>query len=124
MQNSLKRKLADDTLTFCLGVNQARTPNIVMIAAAAGFDTIYVDLEHNPTSLETETRVLGAEPPRGMLIETTKPPVRFVSGRAWSRLPAINRRLGDTNPLEGGVASMSVVQALTEILRAIKNRPP
>jgi 2-keto-3-deoxy-L-rhamnonate aldolase RhmA len=53
MQNSLKRKLADDTLTFCLGVNQARTPNIAMIAAAAGFDAIYVDLEHNPTSLET-----------------------------------------------------------------------
>lgn len=53
MENHLKRKLAADTLTFCLGVNQARTPNIVMIAAAAGFDAIYVDLEHNPTSLET-----------------------------------------------------------------------
>jgi 2-keto-3-deoxy-L-rhamnonate aldolase RhmA len=53
MENSLKRKLADDTLTFCLGVNQARTPNVAMIAAAAGFDGIYVDLEHNPTSLET-----------------------------------------------------------------------
>jgi 4-hydroxy-2-oxoheptanedioate aldolase len=51
--NSLKRKLAKETLTFCLGVNQARTPNIAMIAAAAGFDAIYVDLEHNPTSLET-----------------------------------------------------------------------
>ncbi|MEJ0019400.1 MAG: aldolase/citrate lyase family protein [Acetobacteraceae bacterium] len=53
MENRLKRKLADDTLTFCLGVNQARTPNIAMIAAASGFDAIYVDLEHNPTSLET-----------------------------------------------------------------------
>jgi hypothetical protein len=48
MENRLKRKLADGTLTFCLGVNQARTPNITMIAAAAGFDAIYVDLEHNP----------------------------------------------------------------------------
>jgi hypothetical protein len=26
MENHLKRKPADDTLTFCLGVNQARTP--------------------------------------------------------------------------------------------------
>ena len=53
MENRLKRKLAADQLTFCLGVNQARTPNIAMIAEAAGFDAIYVDLEHNPTSLET-----------------------------------------------------------------------
>ena len=53
MENRLKRKLAADELTLCLGVNQARTPNVAMIAAAAGFDAIYVDLEHNPTSLET-----------------------------------------------------------------------
>jgi 2-keto-3-deoxy-L-rhamnonate aldolase RhmA len=53
MENSLKRKLAQDTLTSCLGVNQARTPNTAMIVAAVGFDAINVDLEHNPTSLET-----------------------------------------------------------------------
>ena len=53
MENRLKHRLAADELTFCLGVNQARTPNVAMIAAAAGFDAIYVDLEHNPTSLET-----------------------------------------------------------------------
>jgi hypothetical protein len=42
MENSLKRKLADDALTFCLGVNQARTPNIAMIGAAAGSDVQYL----------------------------------------------------------------------------------
>jgi 2-keto-3-deoxy-L-rhamnonate aldolase RhmA len=60
MENRLKRKLADGALTFCLGVNQARTPNIIMIAAAAGFDAIYVDLEHNPTSLETASMLCVA----------------------------------------------------------------
>jgi len=35
MENRLKRKLADGALTFHLGVNQARTPNTAMIAAAA-----------------------------------------------------------------------------------------
>lgn len=35
MQNNLKRKLADDTLTICLGVNLARIPNIVMIEVQA-----------------------------------------------------------------------------------------
>lgn len=60
MENRLKCKLADDALTFCMGVNQARTPNIAMIAAAAGFDAIYVDLEHNPTSLETASMLCVA----------------------------------------------------------------
>jgi 2-keto-3-deoxy-L-rhamnonate aldolase RhmA len=49
MENRLKRMLADGALTFCLSVNQARIPKVTMIAAAAGFDAIYVDLEHNPT---------------------------------------------------------------------------
>ncbi len=34
-----------------------RTPNIAMIAAACGFDAIYIDLEHNPTSLETAAAI-------------------------------------------------------------------
>jgi hypothetical protein len=40
MENRLKRKLADDALTFCLGVNQARTPNVAMIDTAVGFDQL------------------------------------------------------------------------------------
>ena len=43
-----------------MGVNQMRTPNIVMIAAACGFDAIYIDLEHNPTSLETAAAICVA----------------------------------------------------------------
>jgi 4-hydroxy-2-oxoheptanedioate aldolase len=42
------------------GVNQLRTPNIAMIAAACGFDAVYIDLEHNPTSLETAAGVCVA----------------------------------------------------------------
>ena len=40
-----------------MGVNRMRTPNIAMIAAACGFDAIYIDLEHNPTSLETAAAI-------------------------------------------------------------------
>ena len=35
-------------------------PNIAMIAAACGFDAVYIDLEHNPTSLETVAGVCTA----------------------------------------------------------------
>ncbi len=51
--NHAKQKLAANDLVLCIGVNQMRTPNIAMLAAACGFDALYIDLEHNPTSLET-----------------------------------------------------------------------
>jgi 2-keto-3-deoxy-L-rhamnonate aldolase RhmA len=50
-ENHAKRKLAADELVLCMGVNQMRTPNIAMIAAACGLDAIYIDLEYDPTSL-------------------------------------------------------------------------
>ncbi len=59
-ENHAKHKLAAGELVLCLGVNQMRTPNIAMIAAACGFDAIYIDLEHNPTSLETAAAICVA----------------------------------------------------------------
>jgi len=38
--NIAKQKLAANKLVLCLGVNQLRTPNIAMIAAACGFRAI------------------------------------------------------------------------------------
>jgi 2-keto-3-deoxy-L-rhamnonate aldolase RhmA len=58
--NLARQKLANNKLVLCLGVNQMRTPNIAMIAAACGFDAIYIDLEHNPTSLETASAICVA----------------------------------------------------------------
>src|SRR5437660_12181301 len=59
-ENNAKRKLAAGELVLCMGVNQMRTPNIAMIAGACGFDAIYIDLEHNPTSLETAAAICVA----------------------------------------------------------------
>jgi hypothetical protein len=42
MENRLKRKLADGALTFCPGVNQARTPNITARADIDRMRTIPV----------------------------------------------------------------------------------
>ena len=58
--NIAKRKLANGELVLCFGVNQLRTPNIAMIAASCGFDALYIDLEHNPTSLETAAGICVA----------------------------------------------------------------
>jgi 2-keto-3-deoxy-L-rhamnonate aldolase RhmA len=59
-ENQAKRKLAAGELVLCMGVNQMRTPNIAMIAGACGFDAVYIDLEHNPTSLETAAAICVA----------------------------------------------------------------
>jgi 2-keto-3-deoxy-L-rhamnonate aldolase RhmA len=59
-ENLAKKKLRANELVLCMGVNQMRTPNIAMIAAACGFDAVYIDLEHNPTSLETAAAVCVA----------------------------------------------------------------
>jgi 2-keto-3-deoxy-L-rhamnonate aldolase RhmA len=62
--NRAKRRLAEGGLVLCMGLRQARTPDIPMIAAQSGFDAVYVDLEHSPASLETTsvlcTAALGA----------------------------------------------------------------
>jgi len=59
-ENRAKKMLRNNELVLCMGVNQLRTPNIAMIAAACGFDAVYIDLEHNPTSLETAAGVCVA----------------------------------------------------------------
>src|SRR5258707_12358924 len=65
-ENNAKKKLAAGELVLCMGVNQLRTPNIAMIAAACGFDAVYIDLEHNPTSLETAPAVCVPAPGMGI----------------------------------------------------------
>jgi 2-keto-3-deoxy-L-rhamnonate aldolase RhmA len=50
---TLKMRLARGELVLCMGLRQARTPDIPMVAAAAGFDAVYVDMEHSPVSYET-----------------------------------------------------------------------
>ena len=59
-ENRAKRLLKENQLVLCMGVNQMRTANIAMIAAACGFDAVYIDLEHNPTSLESAAAVCVA----------------------------------------------------------------
>ncbi|MCS0500790.1 HpcH/HpaI aldolase family protein [Ancylobacter mangrovi] len=66
IENVAKRKLREGRLVLSLSVNQMRTPNIGLVAAACGYDAIYCDLEHNPTSLETAAAVCVAALPTGV----------------------------------------------------------
>jgi hypothetical protein len=43
-ENRARKMLKANELVLCMGVNQLRTPNIAMIAAACGFDAVYIEL--------------------------------------------------------------------------------
>src|SRR5271167_412788 len=53
VQRSLRDALRGDRLVLCLALLNSRTPEVPAIAAACGYDAVYVDLEHTSTSLET-----------------------------------------------------------------------
>ena len=53
VQGSLRDALRGDGLVLCLALMNSRTPDVPAIAAACGYDAVYVDLEHTSTSLET-----------------------------------------------------------------------
>ncbi len=59
--NSAKQKLAAGKLVLCMGVRQARTPDIALLAAECGFDAIFADMEHSALGLETVSAIcIGA----------------------------------------------------------------
>ena len=56
-ENRAKRMLKAGELVVCMAVNQMRSAEAPMIAAACGFDAIFVDLEHSATSIETAAMI-------------------------------------------------------------------
>ena len=57
---SMRERLDAGQLVLCMALTQARTADIPTIAAAAGFDAVYVDLEHTAASLETTSLLCSA----------------------------------------------------------------
>ena len=64
--NAVREKLAAGKLVLCMNLRAARTLDVPMVAAAAGFDCIFVDLEHSPTSLETASTICLGCPGLGL----------------------------------------------------------
>jgi 2-keto-3-deoxy-L-rhamnonate aldolase RhmA len=52
LRNNVKEKLARDEVVASMTVRLVRTVEIARIARTAGFDTLYVDMEHSSISLE------------------------------------------------------------------------
>lgn len=57
LRNGVKDKLARDEVVASMTVRLVRSIEIARIAKTAGFDTLYVDLEHASFSLETTSQI-------------------------------------------------------------------
>jgi 4-hydroxy-2-oxoheptanedioate aldolase len=57
VRNAVKEKLARNEVVASMIVRLVRTAEIAQIARTAGFDTFYVDMEHNNFSFETTSQL-------------------------------------------------------------------
>jgi 2-keto-3-deoxy-L-rhamnonate aldolase RhmA len=55
--NPLRRRLAGGGLALGFGVHHLRGPAVGMIAAAAGFDWLFIDMEHGAMSVDDAARI-------------------------------------------------------------------
>jgi 4-hydroxy-2-oxoheptanedioate aldolase len=60
LRNKVREKLARDEVVASMTVRLVRGVEIAQIAASAGFDTLYVDMEHGPLSLDMTGQVCMA----------------------------------------------------------------
>ena len=57
LRNRVKEKLARDEVVASMTVRVCRSVEIARIAATAGFDTLYVDVEHNTLSIDAVCQI-------------------------------------------------------------------
>ncbi len=57
---SMRTRIDAGELVLCMALTQARTADVPWLAAAAGYDAVYVDLEHTATSFETTALLCSA----------------------------------------------------------------
>ena len=60
VSNNVKEKLARDEVVASITVRLVRGIEIARIAKSAGFDSLYIDLEHSPLSLEATGQIAMA----------------------------------------------------------------
>ena len=57
MANETKRKSSAGEVTLGAGVRMARTVEVGLAMRAAGFDWLFIDMEHGPFDLETAQQI-------------------------------------------------------------------
>lgn len=55
--NPAQMRLAEGGTVLCIGVRQMRSVDIAQIAAACGFEALYIDMEHSPVDLQAVSAI-------------------------------------------------------------------
>ena len=66
MRNDVIASIGKGGTSLCLCVRMARTVDVATIAAAAGFDALYVDMEHSPISADDAAAICMGAPGFGL----------------------------------------------------------
>jgi 4-hydroxy-2-oxoheptanedioate aldolase len=83
--SSFRTRIESDQLVLCACLVIARTVDVPMLAAACGFDAIYVDMEHSATSVESMSMLCMAAAGNGLT-----PFVRVPSHEAAGMIHALD----------------------------------
>jgi 2-keto-3-deoxy-L-rhamnonate aldolase RhmA len=67
LRNTVREKLARDELVLSMTARLVRSVEIATIARTAGFDSLYVDLEHNSFSFDTTGQICMAAMAQGIV---------------------------------------------------------
>ena len=73
LRNGVKDKLARNEVVLSMTVRLVRTVDIAAIARTAGFDSIYIDVEHSSFSLDTTGQICMAALAAALSGISTKP---------------------------------------------------
>lgn len=76
LRNAVKDKLARGEVVASMTVRLVRSVEIAMIAKTAGFDTLYIDVEHSSFSLETTSQICIAALAAGIAPFVRVPSIR------------------------------------------------
>lgn len=80
--NQAKVKLAAGEFVLCMSLRQLRSAEAALIAQAAGFDAVYIDLEHSSTSLADAANICVAATALGVtpLVRVRSPAAADIAG--------------------------------------------
>jgi 4-hydroxy-2-oxoheptanedioate aldolase len=85
VSNPARSRLAAGELSLGVGLRQARSVEIAKLMKAAGFDWLFIDLEHNAMSIETASEISVAALDAGVA-----PLVRVPQGQHWLATRALD----------------------------------
>lgn len=96
--NKVKRALKDGQVVIGTMVSEVRGPGVMTMLATAGFDYVYIDMEHSSFSIETVADMMAAAKATDMM--------------AFVRTPGLGR-LELQRPLDAGADGLLIPQVQT-----------